>query len=29
MQFGIRAANYPLTEDDMERLQLPSALRAA
>jgi regulator of PEP synthase PpsR (kinase-PPPase family) len=22
MQFGIRAANYPLTEDDMERLQL-------
>nr|BFE90172.1 hypothetical protein GCM10020185_07080 [Pseudomonas brassicacearum subsp. brassicacearum] len=28
MQFGIRAANYPLTEDDMERLQLPSALRA-
>ncbi len=28
MQFGIRAANYPLTEDDMERLTLPTALRA-
>ncbi|MBD1551993.1 pyruvate, water dikinase regulatory protein [Pseudomonas typographi] len=28
MQFGIRAANYPLTEDDMERLQLPGALQA-
>jgi regulator of PEP synthase PpsR (kinase-PPPase family) len=28
MQFGIRAANYPLTEDDMERLQLPEALKA-
>ncbi|MFF7708404.1 pyruvate, phosphate dikinase/phosphoenolpyruvate synthase regulator [Pseudomonas sp. NPDC007930] len=28
MQFGIRAANYPLTEDDMERLQLPNALKA-
>lgn len=28
MQFGIRAANYPLTEDDMERLQLPPALKA-
>ncbi len=28
MQFGIRAANYPLTEEDMERLQLPTALRA-
>lgn len=27
MQFGIRAANYPLTEEDMERLQLPAALR--
>lgn len=27
MQFGIRAANYPLTEDDMERLQLPPALK--
>ncbi|KAK0348073.1 hypothetical protein LTR94_038665, partial [Friedmanniomyces endolithicus] len=28
MQFGIRAANYPLTEDDMEHLTLPAALRA-
>jgi regulator of PEP synthase PpsR (kinase-PPPase family) len=28
MQYGIRAANYPLTEDDMERLQLPAALKA-
>ncbi|MBA1242704.1 MULTISPECIES: posphoenolpyruvate synthetase regulatory kinase/phosphorylase PpsR [Pseudomonas] len=28
MQFGIRAANYPLTEEDMERLQLPTVLRA-
>ena len=28
MQFGIRAANYPLTEEDMERLQLPAALLA-
>ena len=27
MQFGIRAANYPLTEDDMEHLQLPIALK--
>ncbi len=27
MQFGIRAANYPLTEEDMERLQLPTALK--
>jgi regulator of PEP synthase PpsR (kinase-PPPase family) len=27
MQYGIRAANYPLTEDDMERLQLPIALK--
>lgn len=27
MQYGIRAANYPLTEDDMERLQLPSSLK--
>jgi regulator of PEP synthase PpsR (kinase-PPPase family) len=27
MQYGIRAANYPLTEDDMESLQLPSSLR--
>jgi regulator of PEP synthase PpsR (kinase-PPPase family) len=28
MQFGIRAANYPLTEEDMERLQLSPALKA-
>ena len=28
MQFGIRAANYPLTEDDMEHLTLPAALRS-
>ncbi|AQZ95819.1 pyruvate, water dikinase regulatory protein [Halopseudomonas phragmitis] len=27
LQYGIRAANYPLTEDDMERLQLPAALK--
>ena len=27
MQFGIRAANYPLTDDDMESLKLPAALR--
>ena len=27
LQYGIRAANYPLTEDDMERLQLPAILR--
>lgn len=27
MQFGIRAANYPLTDEDMERLQLPEALK--
>ncbi len=27
LQYGIRAANYPLTEDDMERLQLPNALK--
>ncbi len=26
MQYGIRAANYPLTEDDMEHLQLPASL---
>ncbi len=24
---SIRAANYPLTEEDMERLQLPNALK--
>ncbi len=27
MQFGIRAANYPLTEEDMECLQLPAVLK--
>lgn len=27
MQFGIRAANYPLTEDDMECLRLPDTLK--
>lgn len=27
LQYGIRAANYPLTEDDMERLQLSAALK--
>lgn len=27
MQFGIKAANYPFTEDDMEKLQLPKELK--
>lgn len=27
MQFGIRAANYPFTSDDMDNLQLPPALK--
>lgn len=27
MQFGIRAANYPFTADDMDNLQLPAALK--
>lgn len=27
LQFGIRAANYPITEDDLEELRLPKALR--
>ena len=27
MQYGIRAANYPLTEDDMESLRLPDSLK--
>ncbi len=27
LKYGIRAANYPLTEEDMERLQLPASLR--
>lgn len=26
MQYGIRAANYPLTEDDMEDLRIPQSL---
>ena len=28
LQFGIRAANYPLTPDDLERLGLPESLAA-
>ena len=27
LQFGIRAANYPITEDDLEELRLPKLLR--
>jgi regulator of PEP synthase PpsR (kinase-PPPase family) len=27
MQFGIKAANYPLTEEDMMELSLPESLR--
>ncbi|MCG8315781.1 MAG: kinase/pyrophosphorylase [Pseudomonadales bacterium] len=27
LQFGIRAANYPLTEDDLDDLRLPKALK--
>jgi len=27
MQFGIKAANYPITEDDMEELTLPNSLK--
>ncbi|MEM8258366.1 kinase/pyrophosphorylase, partial [Morganella morganii] len=27
MQFGIQAANYPFTADDMDNLQLPAALK--
>ncbi|MDR0807106.1 MAG: kinase/pyrophosphorylase [Enterobacteriaceae bacterium] len=27
MQFGIRAANYPFTADDMDNIQLPAALK--
>lgn len=27
MQFGIKAANYPFTEDDMDNLRLPEALK--
>ncbi|MFT2109513.1 pyruvate, water dikinase regulatory protein [Marinomonas sp. 2405UD68-3] len=28
MQYGIKAANYPLTEDDFDPLKLPKALKA-
>lgn len=28
LQFGIRAANYPLTEEDLDELELPTALKA-
>ncbi|MBU1193206.1 MAG: kinase/pyrophosphorylase [Gammaproteobacteria bacterium] len=28
MQYGIRAANYPFTEDDLEELRLPEVLKA-
>lgn len=28
MQYGIKAANYPLTEDDLDPLRLPPALKA-
>ncbi|MCZ2722715.1 kinase/pyrophosphorylase [Marinomonas sp. 15G1-11] len=28
MQYGIKAANYPITEDDFDPLKLPSALKA-
>lgn len=28
MQYGVRAANYPFTEDDLETLRLPDILRA-
>ncbi|MEQ1977219.1 MULTISPECIES: pyruvate, water dikinase regulatory protein [unclassified Xenorhabdus] len=28
MQFGIQAANYPFTSDDMDNLQLPAALKS-
>ena len=27
LQFGVKAANYPLTDDDLEKLELPSRLR--
>jgi hypothetical protein len=27
LQFGIKAANYPMTEDDLEELQIPKVLR--
>lgn len=28
LHFGVRAANYPLTDDDLHRLELPPSLRA-
>ena len=28
LQFGVKAANYPLTDDDLDDLNLPKALRA-
>lgn len=28
LQYGVRAANYPFTEEDLEELQLPESLRA-
>lgn len=28
LQFGVKAANYPLTDDDLERLELPACLRS-
>ena len=28
LQFGVRAANYPLIPEDLERMQLPQALQA-
>lgn len=27
LQYGVRAANYPLTEEDLEKLELPARLR--
>ncbi len=27
MQFGVKTANYPFTEDDMEKLKLPPELK--
>jgi len=28
LHYGVRAANYPLTDEDLERLELPKSLRA-
>ncbi len=28
LHYGVRAANYPLTEDDLDKLELPPRLRA-